>query len=445
MIKLLPKSAAILFSVTASLAFTLACAQETAETISADALLADVEEWQDWFLATHPDPSFSVDAEVLQAQFDAVKASLDGDYSRREAWLALAVLNPVFNDGHITIRAPQEDYDAHILAGGAHFTVPVAFDNGRLTVAPSISTDSPLDAGDEILAINGHDATEIASRIMRRMNGDTDGLRAYVLETRFPLYLWAVTGGAESWTVDIAGPDGQQRTVRIDPARDMSVETAGLWSLEYQDTTAILAVNTFMPDLEAEFTDFLDTSFAAIAEHNSDNLIIDLSRNGGGAHQLSDRLFAYITDQRYTPLSAVTARIVADNQALIPGSEIGQVVSVPFAQWVEPPAELDNRFTGNVAILVGPGTYSQAIVMAATAQDFDIAPVAGAGSEGRANSTGQVQLHRLGNSGLEVAAPIYIFIRPSGDRSSAPVVPDIPLYGTRDEQIEALVRRLTNG
>jgi len=108
MIKLLPKSAAILFSVATSLVFTQACAQEPVETISADALRADVREWQDWLFNTHPDPSFSADVDVLHSRFDAIAISLEGEYSRREAWTALAVLNPVFNDGHITIRTPQE-------------------------------------------------------------------------------------------------------------------------------------------------------------------------------------------------------------------------------------------------------------------------------------------------------------------------------------------------
>ncbi|WP_394692463.1 S41 family peptidase [Hyphobacterium sp.] len=443
MIKLLPRSAAILFSLAASLVFTQACAQDPTETIPADALRADVEEWRDWFFATHPDPSFSADVDDLQSRFDAVSNALEGEYSRREAWLSLAVLNPVFNDGHITIRAPQDDYDAYLAAGGAEFTLPVSLDAGRLKIAHTVAPESVFEAGEEILTINGHPAADLANHLMARMNGDSDGLRAYVLESRFPLYLWALTGGADSWTVVVASPGGSQRTVRLDPDRDTSVEPHDQWSLDFQGTTAVLTVNTFMPDLESEFAEFLETSFAAIAEQGAENLIIDVSRNGGGAHQLSDRLFAYTTDQRYTPLSAVTARIVAENQALIPGSEIGQVVSVPFAQWVEPPAELANRFGGNVAILVGAGTYSQAIVMAATAQDFDIAPVAGPGTEGRANSTGQVQLHRLIHSDLEVAAPIYIFIRPSGDRSSAPVIPDIPLSGTRDEQINQLIEHLT--
>ena len=191
--------------------------------------------------------------------------------------------------------------------------------------------------------------------------------------------------------------------------------------------------------METEFRAFIDQAFADIAARGSEILIVDISANGGGAHMLSDHLLAYLTTQRHTPLSAVTARITEQNQALIPGSQIGDVMSMPFARWVEPPAELANRFTGRTAFLVGAGTYSQAIVLAATVQDFGIAPVAGPGTQGRANSTGQVQLHRLTHTGLEVAAPIYVFIRPSGDTSSAPVIPDIPLEGPRETQIDALI------
>lgn len=418
-----------------------ACAQHTGneETLPAADLSADIAEWQDWLFATHPDPSFSMDVAAVNARFEAIAAGLSGSYSPRTAWYELAVMNPLFNDGHVAIRTPNADYEAHLANGGMAFTLPVEWTQSRLLVGASVASDSPFSAGDEILTINGQAANDIASRIFDRTHGDSDGLRRYLLETRFSLYLWGVTGGSDQWTITAMDADGHQYSADIDPERDSGEALSDNWSLAFQSDVAILTVNTFAPDLEDEFAAFVEPAFAEIAESGADHLIIDISRNGGGAHMLSDRLFAYITTERYTPLSAVTARITAENQARIPGSEIGSVVSLPFAQWVEPPAELENRFEGDVAILVGPGTYSQAIVMAATAQDFDIAPVAGPGTEGRANSTGQVQIHALPNSGLEVAAPIYIFIRANGDTSGDPVQADIPLSGSRDEQISALI------
>jgi len=437
--KLVPFFAIIAFG------FTPACAQQPASGIPDNALREDLREWHDWLFSTHPDLSFSAYTDVVDARFEFIASQLRGHYSRREAWLELSPLNPLFNDGHVTIRAPQDAYETYLADGGAAFNVPLNLRDGRLIVGQNISSSSPLTAGDEILMINSYAASALVEQIMSRLNGDSEGLRAHLLETRFSLYLWAVTGGADHWEIVFSDGTRNRRSIQLDAQRDHGNAGTDLWSLSFVDDVAILTVNTFMPSHESAFAAFLETAFSDIARAGNEHLIVDISQNGGGAHQLSDRLFAYISSQRYTPLSAVTARITVDNQALIPGSEVGQVVSVPFAQWVEPPAELENRFSGNVAILVGPGTYSQAIVMAATAQDFDIAPIAGPGTEGRANSTGQVQLHRLANSNLEVAAPIYIFIRPSGDTSAAPIMPDIPLGGTRDEQIVELIALITGG
>ena len=412
------------------------------DTVPADAVAADVAEWRDWLFATHPLPGFSMDVEAVNAGFNAVIDGLEGDYTRREAWLSLSPLNPLFNDGHVAIRLPQEAYETDLAHGCSAFTLPVRLADGRLTVAGTIAADSAIALGETILAINGSDTRTLVAQALRRTHGDTPGLRAHLVETRFPQYLWALTGSAPSWTVTLEAPGGQRREVTLDPAVDRATTASSNWNLAFRDAAAILTLNTFAPAVETEFRAFIDQAFADIAARGSEILIVDISANGGGAHMLSDHLLAYLTTQRHTPLSAVTARITEQNQALIPGSQIGDVMSMPFARWVEPPAELANRFTGRTAFLVGAGTYSQAIVLAATVQDFGIAPVAGPGTQGRANSTGQVQLHRLTHTGLEVAAPIYVFIRPSGDTSSAPVIPDIPLEGPRETQIDALIAHL---
>ena len=417
-----------------------ACA--AAQPATSDTLISDVDAWESWLFDTHPQPEFSMDVEAVRAGFDQVRDGLDGQHDRREAWLALSVMNPLFADGHVALRLPGEDYETWLAAGGTPFTLPVRIAGSRLFVADSVVRESQVEAGAEIHAINGQPVENLLTQALRRAHGDTAGLQAYIVETRISQYLWALTGGAGQWLIDITDTAGQTRQVELDPQRDHADTNPELWSLRHEGPAAILTLNSFAPAHETAFKAFIDAAFAELAETRTQILVIDISANGGGAHQLSDHLLAYLTDQRHTPLSAVTARITAENQALIPGSQIGQVISTPFARWVEPPAELENRFTGRFAFLIGPGTYSQAIVLAATVQDFEIAPVAGPGTEGRANSTGQVQLFNLPNSGLEVAAPIYVFTRASGDASSAPVQPDIPLSGTRDEQIEVLIAHL---
>lgn len=439
MMKTLSLMAALL---TAPVLFAAPAPAQSDTMISAEQLRSDLADWQDWLFSTHPDPAFSMNVGAVEAEFAAIAHGLDGTYSRREAWLSLARLNPDFADGHVVIRLPQADYDAYLAAGGADFTLPVTIHHGHLFVSETVAPDSAFDAGAEILRINDRPVADILEAALERTHGDAPALQAFIIEQRLSQYLWALTGGADSWRVEVRTADGDVETRRLDPDRDQADMNSARWRLEIDGDAAILTLNTFRPEFEAEFAAFIEPAFARIAEAGSDVLVIDISHNGGGAHQLSDRLFAYLTDTRYTPISAVTARITPENQPLVPGSQLGQVISLPFAQWVEPPAQLENRFEGDVAFLVGAGTYSQAIVTAAIAQDFQIAPVAGVPTAGRANSTGQVQMHTLAQSGLQVGAPIYVFTRASGDISTDPVMPDIPLSGTRDEQIDALIAHL---
>ncbi len=419
-----------------------ACADAQTEHFDASAVAADVTEWEEWLFATHPQPEFSMDVDDIRTRFDHVRDGLEGDYSRREAWLTLAVLNPHFSDGHVTMRLPSEDHEAWLADGGAEFTLPVRIEGDLLRVADTVAQHSRARPGEIITAINGQPVGPLMEAALARTNGDTPGLRRHIVQNRFASYLWALTGGAPDWQIELRDRPGETRLLTLDPDREHARRGVERWSLEFRGDAAVLALNTFAPTVQTEFNAFIDAGFAEIAARDSAILVIDISENGGGAHMLSDHLLNYLTERRHTPLSAVTARITPENQALIPGSTPGQVVSLPFAQWVEPTAEQANRFDGRFAFLVGAGTYSQAIVLAATVQDFDIAPVAGPGTEGRANSTGQVQLHRLTHTGLEAAAPIYVFTRASGDTSSAPIVPDLPLSGSREAQINALIAHL---
>ena len=423
------------------LAATPATQAQSAQTdsLSADQVAADLQEWENWLLATHPDPDFSMDVHAVQARFEALRNTVEGRYTRREAWLVMARLNPMFRDGHITLRLPGADYQAYLDTGGAEFTLPVELTPHGLVIAETVADTSQFDPGSRILAINGLAVAPLLDDALSRIHGDSDGLRRHLLETRFSQYLWALTGGADSWTLDVTCPEGSQQTIRLDPSRDVAAVDPATSSLEFRDNAAVLTLNSFMPDQTPDFYEFVDEAFAEIDARGTDILVIDISENGGGAHMLSDHLLNYLTTERHTPLSAVTARITPENQAVIPGSEVGQIVSMPFAQWVEPPDDWPHRFDGRFAFLVGAGSYSQSIVLAATVQDFGIAPVAGPGTEGRANSTGQVQLHPLAETGLEAVAPIYVFTRASGDTSNAPIIPDIPLSGSREEQIEALI------
>lgn len=407
----------------------------TAQTISSADLGQDLRDWRSWLLETHPDPSHTMDLGAVDAAFEAT-AALEDTYTPRFAWLAMASLNPVFHDAHVGLRLPDKAYAAALEQGAAPFDVAVRVSGGKIYLADETAS--------EIMSINGVAAAEITGTMIPRMRGESPRLRERVLSLRFPVALWTLLGDQPSYIIELRAADGSVHHHPLPLTPPTASAANGNFDLAFIGETAVLTVDSFDRSLEDEFGTFLESAFKEIADADAGRLLIDLRNNGGGARELSDRLMSYLTTDRYTPISAVSARITPDNQALIPDSRIGQVIHTPFAQWVQPPPELENRFTGEIAILIGPATYSQAIAFSVTAQDFRIATLIGSQTEGRANQTGQVQRHTLPVTGFEIQSPLYVFTRPSGNADGGPLAPDVTVPGSGETQLHAAITTTWN-
>ena len=383
--------------------------------LTAEQVREDISEWLDWTEKTHPDLSYSTDIERVRVEASRLDRSLPETLTVAQAWRAMATLNPHFNDAHVGLLVPVDAEDRspsrELIINARPEGLFITDDGDTGTVETQVE------------AFNGRPWSELERVALERLRGENDALRRFIIERRLYPLLRVLLSENDVQTMTERSASGELVELPIDPSqiRFQAPDGAG-YRLDFEGSTAVLRVPSFARSRAAEFEAFLPEAFAAIAERGSTRLIIDLSQNGGGAHDLSDQLMAYLTDKLYTATSAITARITPENQPLVPGSQLGEVVTVPFAEPVTPPPQLEHRFTGDVEILLGAKTYSQAIVFAATAQDHGLARLVGESPQAPANQTGQVQTHTLTNTGFSVRAPIYIIYRHSGDRSRAPLV-----------------------
>ena len=426
-------AAAAVAALTLGLAGCAGAQPVTDPGFTADQLREDLTDWQDWLRSTHPDLAHSTDIARLDRQVEALGNGLDGNYTAQEAWMVLSTLNPIFADAHTGLAVPP--------APDASFP-PVGIRGGHAWIGSAIASQSQLRPGERIVAVDGVDIDAMIASVLPHIRGESDQLRERILELRFAEYLAFWSGRSLFRQIDLEGIEGNSFRLFYAPQADRAGEDEALFSLDFQSSTAVLTVQSFDLAQLDTFNTFLAEAFAVIASRGSQRLIIDIRQNGGGARELSDRLLAYLTADRYTPTSAITARITPDNIARIPGAELGQVVHLPFPQWVEPPAGLEHRFVGEIIVLLGPNTYSQGIVFATIVQDFHIGRIAGLPTEGAANQTGQVQRFSLPQTGFEARSPLYVFQRASGEASSTPVQPDIPLSPAAQDQLAALLERL---
>lgn len=380
------------------------------EVLTGEEVRQDLATWMEWTRSTHPDLSYSVNLETLDMAVAKATQSLPDTLSRPHAWKALATLNPLLNDAHVGLLVPP----ASDVPDSAP-PIPISVAGETLMIAGSTGTGAtPL----EIIAFNSVPWAELAETAMPLLRGENDALRRFIIELRLHGLLRLILPGGEVKTMTLSSASGMSVEIPVDASRLRFVSgQAGDYAISFEGSTALLSVPSFSREREEEFTAFLERAFAAIADKRSQRLIIDISQNGGGAHDLSDKLMAYLTNQPFTATSAITARITPENQGLVPGSELGDVLTLPFAEPVIPPKELANRYSGEVLIKTGSKTYSQAIVFAATAQDIGVAKLIGEPPQAPANQTGQVQTFTLPNTGFVVRAPIYIIYRGSGDRS----------------------------
>lgn len=147
-------------------------------------------------------------------------------------------------------------------------------------------------------------------------------------------------------------------------------------------------------------------------------LVIDVRHNGGGDDAMwLQGLLPHIADRPYRWASRYTKKVIREDPAK--PERIGEVLSGTVETWSSPAPADPLHFDGKVYVLIGPGTYSSAVLFANTVQDFRFATLVGEGGSVRSTQTGGVQKIALAQTGLALWCPRLLLVRPSG--ASAPV------------------------
>ncbi|MEO0424670.1 MAG: S41 family peptidase, partial [Pseudomonadota bacterium] len=211
---------------------------------------------------------------------------------------------------------------------------------------------------------------------------------------------------------------------------------------------------------------FIDEAFEQFLDADAQQLIIDLRDNPGGDSSFSDPMLAWIADRPFRFCSAFLIRssdeAAASNQARLDASpDATEGVSAQFARdyaktprgerfafdipWAQP--REGRRFEGEVVVLINRHSYSNAVNVAATVQDYGFAVIAGEKTSDMATTYGAMEQFTLAHTGLTVGFPKAHIIRPSGDTRVDGVTPDweipTPIAPTAsDVVLEQLLARL---
>jgi len=474
---LLPLTAPAVASPAPSDAPTLTIAEAQAD---AQALYEGLQQAHADLFAATPKPVFDQYYARLQAQLSDGPIPHDAYIAHLQRFVAQA------RHGHARVENSYDGFRAYLDAKGQVFPLGFQVHDGAvvITKAPANSAVAP---GDQILALNGAPNSDWLARLIRNISAETPALAYALLEDMEMFYIWREFGAAQTFTLDIQTPAGEQRTVQLAavPYDDLSDRT-GLDSLDLEGRQAAMltrdiaylrpgpfynieaetAVDAFAPEAIEAFTAFIDTAYSDFNTAGARALILDLRNNPGGTNSFSDPILAWIADEPFRFASEFRIRVsdqtTASNQArldahpdapngisarfaaLFAQHEPGDIVlfDLPYAQ-----PRTGERFDGAVYALINRKSYSNAASVGAIIQDYGLGVVMGEATTDMTTTYGAMETFTLPHSGLTIGYPKAHIIRPNGETQSHPLRPDIalPAYrlgDTGDTMLEAAITHI---
>ncbi len=469
-------------ALTAAAAASIVIAPASAQMLSAEQAREDLQALYQGLQEAHYDVYASASPAMLDDQFTRLMETLDGPVSINDLHRDFQRFTALVRNGHARVEGLNPGWSEHLEAGGRVFPLDFRIRNGAVIVTGA-PEGSPVEPGDEILAINGeHNAVWLA-RVTRNISAETPELAYSMFERISPYLMWIEYADTPAYRIEVNGPDGHREVVlnALDwasytdqPVADAGPDLSGRHAEMLTETIAYLrpgpfynidattTAEAFDPDATRAYVGFIDAAFEDFLEAGADHLILDLRDNPGGDRSYSDPVLAWFADEPFRFYSEFRMRVseqtTASNAARLEGRrEEDYGISGEFAELFSRAPngdivlyEIDytdphpRRFDGEVYALINRASYSNAVSVGTIIQDYGMGLVVGEATTDMASMFGAMEHFYLPHSGLQIGYPKAHIIRPNGDERLHVLTPDIeievpPMSGTRDVRLERLV------
>ncbi|AXY74358.1 hypothetical protein D3H65_10385 [Paraflavitalea soli] len=332
----------------------------------ADTLKADLHFLQRKLEHIHPVLYRYTTRQVFNTFLDSISGAIVRPMREQEFLSLVSLLNAKVCDGH-TMMLPSEGAMEYNNTQALLLPFSVCFLNEKLYITENCSADSSIQAGNEVLRINGLETQAVMKQLLQRQirDGHNQTYPLWILNHYFPSYYLFAFG--ESALLDLELKNSRGETFRRQVAGLRKDSIRQYRRARYQSTapnagmqhgitletitegkTAVLTIKSFDSSLirdqyGQDFNRTIDSIFNELQAHPVKELLLDLRDNQGGDFETGRYLLSYL--------------LTRPTRYLIGGAE---------AKLIKPHTK---RFTGSLYVLINGGSFSNtAIVSASLAQ-----------------------------------------------------------------------------
>lgn len=398
---------------------------------------ADLSELAERIKQEHPDP-FRV---ITEADFDALLMSeqsrLDATSSKRDLLWAFSRVLASIGCGHS--RMSYFNQENALITAAERFPVEVRRLDERLLIIDPLSNDGLLRAGEEVIAINGREVSDILAEIALHIGTDANlpYYRTHLFNGYATSYLTYALDFPDHYRIRVAGRPEEitlkplqaftfkPRIAPTDPCQDNLC-----YRVDAATDVGIMTVRSFAyyGERGAEFLTFVERAFADATEHQRRALIIDVRGNQGGSGLAA---------------AAILKRLASTPFAYFSGTSDPR----GRAELFDTQTPVETGYVGPVVVLTNGDTVSSVPHFLALVKTHGMALLAGEPAGGNhVTHDGAVSLvssefgieYRIARMRFEVAV--------SGQAADDPILPDIPIAQSaerwitgRDVMLESLL------
>lgn len=308
-----------------------------------------------------------------------------------------------------------------------------------------------ISPGAEIVAINDVSGHDIASSMLASESGESATYLESYLSGQFQKRHWSLYGESAVFEVLLADADAPV-ALPAKPYAEIAEALArkkqgALPSLRYEAGTPVLTVSNFESP-RGEFAKAVKSIFDDIQSSGTGALVIDIRDNGGGDSTYGDLLLSYLGDTKYEQIERVeiksSAEIKIFYKTLLPdwaqwfdlsllhptfkgiySTADGETFVYRFAE-PQPYKNLKkNRFKGDIALIIGPRTYSSGAIFAAPFKHYRLATIVGEETGEPAVFYGDNYTFDLPVTKLEATVSHKRFVTAGGVEDGRGILPDL--------------------